>query len=121
MQENPVYSAVIEPGEENKRVALNAPKAKFINGINKLHYVVKRLSGNEESSDILHVLYHLHPHANFKLIIPSEVIAYGVTAELAKRGVTFEMSYTTKEPFDQVQLRLGNATFMMEVTDPRRQ
>lgn len=41
----PVYSAVIEPGEENKRVALNAPKAKFINGINKLHYVVKRLSG----------------------------------------------------------------------------
>lgn len=114
----PVCSAVIEPGEENKRVALYAPKAKFINGINKLHYVVKRLSGNEESSDILHVLYHLHPHANFKLIIPSEVIAYGVTAELAKRGVTFEMSYTTKEPFDQVQLQLGNATFMMEVTDP---
>ncbi|WP_277761202.1 Ig-like domain-containing protein [Pseudomonas sp. A34-9] len=114
----PVDSYTVEPGEENKRIALQAPKTKFVNGINKLQYVVKRLGGNEESSDILRVLYHLHPHANFKLIIPPKVIAYGVTAELAKEGVTFEMRYTTKEPFDQVQLKLGNATFKMEVTDP---
>lgn len=60
----------------------------------------------------------MHPHANFKLIIPPEVIANGVTAELAEKGVTFEMRYTTKELFDNVQLQLGNATFKVEVTDP---
>lgn len=52
----PVDSHTVESGKENERVALYAPKAKFVNGINKLQYVVKRLSGNKESSDILHVL-----------------------------------------------------------------
>ncbi|WP_435035566.1 hypothetical protein [Pseudomonas neuropathica] len=114
----PVDSHTVEPGEENKRVALYAPKSKFVNGINKLHYVVERLGGNNEKSEILSVLYHLHPHANFKLIIPSEVIANGITPELAQNGVKFEMRYTTKEPFDQVILKLGNATFTVDVTDP---
>jgi hypothetical protein len=115
-----VDSHTVEAGEGSKRVALYAPKTKFVNGINKLQYVVKRLSGNEESSDILHVLYHLHPHSNFKLIIPPEVIANGVTAELAEKGVTFEMRYTTRELFDHVQLELGNSTFEVEVTDPSK-
>ncbi|WP_095180721.1 hypothetical protein [Pseudomonas sp. Irchel 3F6] len=114
----PVGSYTVKPGEENKRVVLYAPKSKFVNGINTLHYVVERLGGNKEKSEILSVLYHLHPHANFKLIIPSEVIANGITPELAQNGVTFEMRYTTKEPFDQVILKLGNATFTLDVTDP---
>jgi hypothetical protein len=114
----PVDSHTVEPGEENKRVALYAPKSKFVNGINTLHYVVERLGGNKEKSAILSVLYHLHAHANLKLIIPSEVIASGITPELAQKGVTFEMRYTTKEPFDQVILKLGNATFTLDVADP---
>ncbi|WP_405122084.1 Ig-like domain-containing protein [Pseudomonas sp. M20] len=114
----PVDSHTVEPGEENKRVALYAPKSKFVNGINKLHYVVERLSGNKEKSEISSVLYHLPPHANFKLIIPSEVIANGITPDLAQNGVTFEMRYTTKEPFDQVILKLGIATFTVDVMDP---
>ncbi|MBV4484224.1 Ig-like domain-containing protein [Pseudomonas sp. SWRI153] len=114
----PVDSHTVQPGTEKDRVALHVSQVKFVNGVNKLQYVVERPGGNKEPSDVLLVLHHLHPHANVELIIPPEVLANGVTAELAKKGIKFEMSYTTKEPFEVVELKVGNATFKVEVTDP---
>jgi len=113
----PVDSHTVLPGTETHRIALYVPQSSCVNGVNAFQYVVKRPSSNEEKSDVLRVLYHLRAHANINLVITPDV-SKGVTAELAAQGVTFEMRYNTKEPFDRVQLRLGNATFPFDVTDP---
>lgn len=45
----PVDSTTIQPGDEQKRISLNVPHGHFIHGVNRLHYQVRRLSGNVES------------------------------------------------------------------------
>ncbi|WP_192560775.1 Ig-like domain-containing protein [Pseudomonas allokribbensis] len=51
-------SKTIYPGEENDRFLLLVPALWFINGINKIFYRVKRVSGNFNDSRELNVLYH---------------------------------------------------------------
>lgn len=111
-------NATVYPGDESKRVPLYARQELFVNGVNKIHYVVQRLSGNKETSKALCVLYYLRSHANLELIIPPEVIAKGVTAELAANGIKFEFRYTPRERYDDLVLQIGEKTFPVDVSDP---
>lgn len=113
-----VDSATVLEGDESKRVPLFAHQESFENGVNEIQYVVDRFSGNTESSEILRVLYHQRPHANLKLVIPPEVIAKGVTPELAAQGIKFECRYVPVELYDALSLKIADKTFPLPVTDP---
>lgn len=117
---NPVDSATVFPGEEDKRVPLYAPQECFVNGVNTIHYLVKRISGNEQPSDVLRVLYYQRSHANLELVIPPAVIENGVTAELAANGIKFEFRYTPRDLNDRLVLQIGEKTFPVDVTAPAK-
>lgn len=113
-----VDGATVQPGDEQKRIALHVPHGHLRHGVNRLHYKVTRISGNVSPSRDLTVLYHLRAQANLDLVIPPDVVTEGVNAEKAAAGVTFGCSYTNAEAFDLVRLRIGNESFTQEVSDP---
>ncbi|WP_025110582.1 Ig-like domain-containing protein [Pseudomonas sp. H1h] len=113
-----VAGAIVQPGDEQKRISLNVPHGHLIHGVNRLHYKVTRLSGNVESSRDLLVLYHLRPLSSLDLVIPPNVVTNGVSAALAALGVVFGFTYNTAHPYDLVRFRIGNESFTKEVTDP---
>ncbi|WP_440974224.1 hypothetical protein [Pseudomonas koreensis] len=113
-----VASTTIQPGDEQKRISLDAKKGKLKHGLNRIYYKVTRLSGNVETSRDLLVLYHLRAPDNLALVIPADVVANGVSAARAAQGVVFGFTYTTLQSYDEVSFRIGNETFTREVTDP---
>ncbi|WP_405122120.1 beta-propeller fold lactonase family protein [Pseudomonas sp. M20] len=115
-----VDSSTVLEGDESKRVLLFARQGSFVDGVNEIQYEVERLSGNTESSDILRVLYHQRPHANLELVIPPEVIAKGVTPELAAQGIKFECRYVPVELHDALSLKIADKRFPIPVTDPTK-
>jgi hypothetical protein len=113
-----VDSATVQPGDEQKRIALNVPHGHLNHGVNRLYYKVTRLGGNVETSRDLLVLYHLRAPANLDLMIPPDVVANGVSAEQAAQGVEFGFTFTPLEPFSLVRFRIGNELYTREVTSP---
>lgn len=110
----PVDGKTISPGEENLRVRLYVPKGRLRDGVNEIYYRVTRASGNgSEDSRKLRVLYHLWapgepaPDA-IRLLIPDDVVANGVSPELAERGVNFGLEYDNRRPYDFISLTLGS-------------
>jgi hypothetical protein len=113
-----VDSATVQPGDEQKRIALNVPHGHLNHGVNRLYYKVTRLGGNVETSRDLLVLYHLRAPVNLDLMIPPDVVANGVSAEQAAQGVEFGFTFTPLEPFSLVRFRIGNELYTREVTSP---
>ncbi|MFJ4247704.1 hypothetical protein [Pseudomonas sp. NPDC089741] len=113
-----VAGAIVQPGDEQKRISLNVPHGHLVHGVNRLYYKVTRLSGNVETSRDLLVLYHLRPPANLNLVIPPDVLTNGVSAARAAQGVIFGFTYNTAQAYDLVRFRIGNESFTKEVTDP---
>lgn len=113
-----VAGAIVQPGDEQKRISLNVPHGHLVHGVNRLYYKVTRLSGNVETSRDLLVLYHLRAPANLDLVIPPDVLTNGVSAARAAQGVVFGFTYNTAQAYDLVRLRIGNESFTKEVTDP---
>lgn len=113
-----VASTTIQPGDEQKRISLDAKKGKLKHGLNRIYYKVTRLSGNVETSRDLLVLYHLRAPDNLALVIPADVVANGVSAARAAQGVVFGFTYTTLQSYDEMSFHIGNETFTREVTDP---
>jgi len=109
-----VASATVQLGDEQKRIELDVPHGRLVEGVNRLHYVVTRLSGNAEPSRDLFVLYYPLAPYNLKLNVPSTVI----TPALAAQGVTFSFTYNALRAYDLIRLRIGNKTFTYEVPDP---
>jgi len=110
----PVDGKTISPGEENLRVRLYVPKGRLRDGVNEIYYRVTRASGNgSEDSRKLRVLYHLWapgepaPDA-IRLLTPDDVVANGVSPELAERGVNFGLEYDNRRPYDLISLTLGS-------------
>ncbi|MCF5702647.1 hypothetical protein [Pseudomonas syringae] len=114
----PVAGAIVQPGDEQKRISLIVSYGHLIHGLNRLYYKVTRLSGNVETSRDLLVLYHLRAPANLDLVIPPDVLTKGVSAARAAQGVVFGFTYNTAQAYDLVRLRIGNESFTKEVTDP---
>ncbi|EZP32770.1 hypothetical protein [Pseudomonas sp. RIT288] len=114
-----VAGDTVQPGDEQKRIALNIPHGHLIHGVNKLYYKVTRGSGNVERSRDLLVLYHLRAPGNLALVIPADVVANGVSAARAAQGVVFGFRYTTLQAYDVVRFRIGNESLTKEVSDPQ--
>jgi hypothetical protein len=107
----------VKPGEEQLRVYLYLPHGKLRHGVNRLHYVVTRASGNSEPSRDLLVLYHLRPADNLDLVIPADVIKDGVSAARAAQGVEFGFTYANRRNHDRIEFLLGDTQVRFDVPD----
>ncbi|MCP1444038.1 hypothetical protein J3D54_003170 [Pseudomonas sp. GGS8] len=107
----------VKPGEEQLRQRLYLPRGYLMQGVNRLHYVVTRVSGNSEPSRDLLVLYHLRPADNLDLVIPADVLKDGVSAEQAAQGVPFGFTYANRRNYDRIEFLLGDAKVEFDVPD----
>ncbi|MCW1243992.1 hypothetical protein OC610_06205 [Pseudomonas sp. SAICEU22] len=122
-----VDDATVQPGEEARPIVLHIPRGRLRNGVNRLHYKVSRLSGNDEDSRDLNVLYHLlSPGAddpddtsiNMDLVVPQDVEQHGVSAARAAEGVTFGFNYANQRAYDTVRFQLSTETIELPVNSP---
>ncbi|UQI32630.1 Ig-like domain-containing protein [Pseudomonas bijieensis] len=119
----PVAGDTVQPGEEANRMPLYIPHGRLINGVNRLHYIVTRPSDNSsQPSTDLFVLYHLRAPGEpapegLDLVIPSDVVDDGVSAERAAQGVEFGFAYTNPRNYDRINFLVGNVSVPFEVTD----
>ncbi|WPN56564.1 hypothetical protein [Pseudomonas sp. P9_31] len=118
----PVTGKTVDPGEERLRMRLYVPHGRLRHGVNRLHYKVTRPSGIVKPSRDLNVLYHLRSPGepapkSLSLVIPPDVITYGVSAEWAVRGVTFGFDYANRRTHDRIRFLLGDVTVEWEVLD----
>ena len=119
----PVAGDTVKPGEEQNRMPLHIPHGHLIHGVNRLYYIVTRLSDNSsQPSRDLFVLYHLHAPGDpapegLDLVIPSDVISDGVSAERAARGVEFGFTYSYRRDYDRIRFLLGDVPVEWEITD----
>ncbi|WP_085607409.1 MULTISPECIES: hypothetical protein [unclassified Pseudomonas] len=115
---NPVTGHTVKAGEEQLRIALYVPHGRLRHGVNRLHYKVKRASGNgSEDSRDLNVLYHLRLADGLELLFPPEIEKNGVGAEEARKGVEATFKYNNRRSFDRIRCLIGDATVEFEVPD----
>ncbi|MHC8293915.1 YVTN family beta-propeller repeat protein [Pseudomonas sp. LB3P58] len=107
----------VKPGEEKLRVYLYLPHNNLIHGVNRLHYVVTRASGNSEPSRDLLVLYHLRSVETLDLVIPADVLKDGVSAARAALGVEFGFTYANRRNHDRIEFLLGDTQVRFDVPD----
>ncbi|MHA3739331.1 hypothetical protein ACXR0M_27195, partial [Pseudomonas sp. Eth.TT006] len=97
----------ILPGKEGDRFAVYVPQRWFTNGVNAVHYKVTRVSGNEEDSLTLKLLYH-NPAPTITVSHPAS-IGPGQPAV-----ITFTRGYP--RAYDTVTLTIG--TWSIRLTHP---
>lgn len=113
----PGAGQTVKPGEEQLRQRLYLPHGYLIQGVNRLHYVVTRVSGNSEPSRDLLVLYHLRSADNLNLVIPADVLKDGVSAARAAQGVEFGFTYANRRNYDRIEFLLGDTQDRFDVPD----
>lgn len=113
----PGAGQTVKPGEEQLRQRLYLPHGYLMQGVNTLHYVVTRVSGNSEPSRDLLVLYHLRPADSLNLVIPADVINDGVSAARAAQGVAFGFTYANRRKYDRIEFLLGDTQVRFDVPD----
>ncbi|WP_242207976.1 MULTISPECIES: hypothetical protein [unclassified Pseudomonas] len=102
--ETSVVHKIIQPGEENKRFTLDLPAAYLPDGINLLRLQVIRIGQPlPATSEPLKVLYNTPrpggdvagngDNPNLMMTLPADVIADGVNAERAAKGVLVTLNY----------------------------
>ena len=109
---------IIQPGEENKRIALYLTPGLLSDGINHLFYRCTRPSGNfEDSTPILNVLYH-DPAPGYPA--PAAIVVIhpvSVGPMEAAQGVVMNFRISYPRPYDTVTLTVGTMNFPITVTD----
>ena len=113
----PGAGQTVKPGEETLRQRLCLPHGNLRQGVNRLHYMVTRPSGNSVPSRDLLVLYHLRPAENLNLIIPADVLKDGVSAARAAQGVEFGFTYANRRNHDRIKFWLGDTLVEFDVPD----
>ncbi|SIS13056.1 Ig-like domain-containing protein [Pseudomonas sp. A214] len=108
--------------EENKRLRLYLPHGRLVQGVNRLYYKVTRPSGGGGTSNDMNVLYHRRAPGepapdSLDLMIPSDVVTAGVSAERAAQGVTFGFDYSYRRRYDRIRFLVGDATDEWEIAD----
>lgn len=113
-------------------VILYIPKNKLLSGadiINELTYTVTRRSQNQGTSEPpLRVLYYgIRPgkenripggpgHSELKLILPQDVLDYGIDADRAEQGVHVSFEYPYCGAFNTIRLNCNGHDVFREVT-----
>lgn len=113
--DTPVMNKTILPGEENASFTLNLPGALLSDGINQTRLSVLRVGQTiPETSLPLNVLFHRPQpggevstpgdNPNLTLGLPADVIANGVDAAAANRGVILTVRYPYMREKDVITL-----------------
>ena len=109
---------IIQPGEENKRIALSLPPGWLNDGINKAFYRVERPGGNFECSEpVLDLLYH-NPAPGYPApggMTVSHPANVGPAEAAAGVEITAAVSFTRL--YDEVTLTVGTWSRSITVTD----
>lgn len=109
---------IIQPGEENLRIALHLPPGWLEDGINQAFYRVTRLGSNsEDSRPVLDLLYH-NPAPGYPApggITVSHPASVGPAEAAAGVVITATVSFT--RPYDEVTLTVGTWRGTFTVTD----
>ncbi|MGA5589397.1 hypothetical protein ACPCHW_24390 [Pseudomonas siliginis] len=110
---------IIQPGEEDNRIALYLPPGFLVNGINRLFYRWTRSSGNfEDSEPILDVLYH-DPAPGYPApagIVVNHPVSVGPTEAAQGVAVIFRISFPRR--YDKVTLTAGTWSRTIPIADP---
>jgi len=114
----PATGTTVKPGEETLRQRLYLPHGYLLQGVNRLHYKVIRVSGNtSEDSRDLQVLYHRRLADNLDLVIPPDVIRDGVSAARAEQGVVFGFTFNNRRNHDRIEFFIGDTLVRFDVPD----
>ncbi|WP_065258671.1 Ig-like domain-containing protein [Pseudomonas bananamidigenes] len=104
-------SKTIMPGEEGDRFLLHLPELWFINGVNDVFYRVTRVSGNQDDSPALQLLYHK----------PAPTISVGHPSSIGPGQpaiITLTVGYA--RPYDTVILTIGIWSITFTNPDPAK-
>lgn len=104
-------SKTIMPGEEGNRFLLYLPELWFSNGVNDVFYRVTRVSGNNDDSPTLQLLYH-NPAPTITVSHPPS-IGPGQPAV-----ITLTVGYA--RPYDTVTLTIGTWSITFTNPDPTK-
>ena len=110
-----VDGKTIQRGEESERINLYVPVGTLRNGVNQHQYKVRRVSGNNDESTPMNVLFYRPGPSALRLVLPPDVVRDGVSAARAAQGVVCECHYSTPHPFDTVVLTGNSATVSQPV------
>ncbi|VVO00421.1 hypothetical protein PS718_02614 [Pseudomonas fluorescens] len=109
-----VINKVTQPGEENQQFTMDLPAAYLKDGINLLRLRVTRVGQSPETSATLKVLFHtprpgdqipgVGDNPNLIMTLPADVIADGIDAERAARGVDVTLRYIHMRERDVITL-----------------
>lgn len=131
LNEEEVSSRPVEPGEENEYTTQYIPKGLLIpNRVNKLVYTITRAGQNiGTSTPVLTMLYNeIWPgnedtspgdgsHSRLRLILPADVLEFGIDRERAKQGVHVCFEYPYCRPFDRIRLNCNGHDVERYVTE----
>ncbi|MFW9078880.1 hypothetical protein ACOI9X_06305 [Pseudomonas sp. P2757] len=108
---NTGVSKTIMPGEEGDRFLLLVLALWFNNGVNDVHYTVKRVSGNTDKSPTLKLLYN-DPAPTVAVIHPPSI------GPGQPRSITINVGYARL--YDTVKLTIGIWTKTFNNPDPTK-
>lgn len=114
----------------DKLFTLYLPVQMLLDGLNTLHYTVRRGSENIDTSTTLRAWFHKRRpglkdrEANHKWhselainVLPPNVLDDGVDLEKARQGVICTASYPLMRAFDKIRVRCGGETIDRVVTE----
>ncbi|MFJ7109767.1 hypothetical protein ACIQU2_19560 [Pseudomonas sp. NPDC098740] len=125
-----VVDVAIVKSTTDKLFSLYLPVKALLDGLNTLHYTVRRGSENIDSSTTLRAWFHkLRPglkdlegnhewHSELAInVLPPNVLDDGVDPEQARQGVICTASYPLTRAFDKIRVRCGGETIDHVVTE----
>lgn len=125
-----VVDVAFVKSEKDESFTLYLPVNALFDGLNTIHYIVRRTSGNNDSSDTLRAWFHkLRPglndlegnrewHSELAInVLPSSVLDDGVDPEQARQGVMCTAYYPLMRAFDTIRVRCGSESIEHLVTE----
>jgi hypothetical protein len=125
-----VVDVAFVESEKDESFTLYLPVNALFDGLNTIHYIVRRTSGNNDSSDTLRAWFHkLRPglndlegnrewHSELAInVLPSSVLDDGVDPEQARQGVMCTAYYPLMRAFDMIRVRCGSESIVHLVTE----
>ncbi len=125
-----VVDVAIVESTTDKLFTLYLPVKALLDGLNTIHYTIRRGSENIDSSTTLRAWFHKQRpglkdlegnhewHSELAInVLPPNVLDDGVDPEQARQGVMCTASYPLTRAFDMIRVRCGGETIDHVVTE----
>ncbi|QAY85962.1 hypothetical protein [Pseudomonas arsenicoxydans] len=125
-----VVSVAIVESLTDKRFTLYLPVKALFDGLNEIHYSIRRGSDNIDSSTTLRAWFHKQRpglkdlegnhewHSELSInVLPPHVLNDGVDPEQARQGVICTALYPVTRAFDKIRVRCGGESIEHEVSE----